>query len=139
MVHSTMGHIQFNIDPTNVGFYKELFDFLGWNVVAEDNTFLGTADENGASFWFVSALKPGDFDYDHFGVNHVAISTAKQKDVDAVTAFLQAKNVPALFDTPRHRPDFSGDGPDTYYQVMFESPDRLLFEVVYSGPKDLED
>ncbi len=37
--------------------------------------------------------------------------------------------------TPRHRPEFS-QGPDqTYYQVMFESPDRVLFEVVYTGPK----
>jgi hypothetical protein len=39
-----------------------------------------------------------------------------------------------LFDTPRHRPDFSQSPDHTYYQIMFESPDRILFEVVYTGP-----
>ena len=37
--------------------------------------------------------------------------------------------------TPRHRPEFSASEHDTYYQIMFESPDRVLFEVVYEGPK----
>ena len=27
-----------------------------------------------------------------------------------------------------------GDAQSTYYQVMFESPDHILFEVVYIGP-----
>lgn len=138
MVASKMGHLQLNIDPANVGFYKELFDFLGWTVLAQDDAFVGVGDANGASLWFVPALAPGGYDYDSYGVNHVAISTAAQKDVDATAAYLQEKGVAALFDTPRHRPDFSGDGADTYYQVMFESPDRLLFEVVYTGPRNAE-
>ena len=41
-----------------------------------------------------------------------------------------------LFETPRHRPDFAHGEDTTYYQVMFESPDRILFEIVYTGPKD---
>ena len=40
-----------------------------------------------------------------------------------------------LFETPRYRPDFSSE-PNTYYQIMFESPDRILFEIVYVGPND---
>jgi len=48
--------------------------------------------------------------------------------------YLKKAGVPALFETPRHRPDFCSSPDQTYYQVMFESPDRLLFEVVYSGP-----
>jgi hypothetical protein len=34
-----------------------------------------------------------------------------------------------------HRPEFSMSTEETYYQVMFESPDRILFEVVYTGTK----
>jgi hypothetical protein len=39
-----------------------------------------------------------------------------------------------LFETPRHRPEFSSED-STYYQIMFESPDRILLEFVYTGPK----
>jgi hypothetical protein len=55
--------------------------------------------------------------------------------VDTVAAFLRRKNVPALFGTPRHRPEFAEGEGQTYYQVMFTSPDHVLLEVVYIGPK----
>jgi hypothetical protein len=54
--------------------------------------------------------------------------------VDEMVAYLKAHGTPSLFGTPRHRPDFSSGSGQTYYQVMFESPDRVLFEVVYTGP-----
>ena len=73
-------------------------------------------------------------DYDGPGMNHVAIAAASQADVDATVGYLHDRGIEVLFDTPRHRPEFSGEG-TTYYQVMFESPDRVLFEVVYTGPK----
>ena len=47
--------------------------------------------------------------------------------------------VELVFETPHHRPEIIAGtgGPEgfTYYQVMFASPDNLLFEVVYTGPK----
>ena len=58
-----------------------------------------------------------------------------QADVDATVGYLEKQGVAALFETPRHRPDFATSETDTYYQVMFESPDGVLFEVVYTGPK----
>ena len=54
---------------------------------------------------------------------------------DDNTCLEWAKGVQPLFDTPRHRPEFRDDPKETYYQVMFESPDKVLFEVVYSGLK----
>lgn len=48
---------------------------------------------------------------------------------------LVEKGVSTLFETPRHRPDFMSEG-NTNCQIMFESPDHILFEVVYKGPKD---
>ena len=50
-------------------------------------------------------------------------------------AFLKRKGVAALFGTPRHRPEFAEGPGETYYQVMFASPDNVLLEVVYIGTK----
>jgi catechol 2,3-dioxygenase-like lactoylglutathione lyase family enzyme len=74
-------------------------------------------------------------DYDGPGMNHLAIGTEAQADVDATVDYLRGHGVELLFETPRHRPEFSRSDDQTYYQVMFESPDRILLEVVYTGPK----
>ncbi|MFN0147374.1 MAG: hypothetical protein ACKVT1_12755, partial [Dehalococcoidia bacterium] len=87
------------------------------------------------SLWFVADASGAVNDYDGVGMNHLGIGAESIADVDAVVAWLGAKGMPALFETPRHRPEFAGGPDDTYYQVMFESPDRVLFEVVYTGPK----
>jgi hypothetical protein len=49
-------------------------------------------------------------------------------------AYLTARGVAPLFNTPCHRPEFARDEQSTYYQVMFETPDRILIEIVYIGP-----
>lgn len=134
MEKSYLGHIVAWVDPKNLVFYKDLFTFLEWAVLYDDPNMLGMGDENGGSLWFGAPLKDHANDYDGIGVNHIGISVKKQEDVDAMVDYLKKRGIPALFETPRHRPEFSGPG-STYYQVMFETPDRLLFEVVYTGPK----
>ena len=134
MINSWLGHIQINIAPQNVAFYKEIFKVLGWTVLYEDDTAAGFGDKNNTSLWFMPSLKNGTNDYDNPGMNHVALAVAAQTDVDAMVTYLGEHDVEALFDTPRHRPDFCESPDQTYYQVMFESPDRILFEVVYTGP-----
>ncbi len=96
---------------------------------------LGVGNAGGASIWFAGGAKPLKNDYDGPGMNHFGIGAASIADVDATMAYLKSKGVAALFQTPRHRPDFASSEQDNYYQVMFESPDRILFEVVYIGPK----
>lgn len=130
-----LGHIQFNVQAANLPFYRELTAFLGWQTLYDTEEFIGVAEESGASLWFIGHVKPVSNDYDGPGMNHLAFSVAAQADVDATVAYLTAHGVELLFETPRHRPEFSGGPDDTYYQVMFESPDRILFEVVYTGPK----
>ena len=134
-MQSTLSHIQVNVAPENLNFYQELFASLGWNTVYQDDSMLGVAGANNASIWVIGNAKTVDNDYDGPGVNHLGIGVGAQADVDTAAKFIAARNIEHLFETPRHRPDFSGDGPDTYYQVMFESPDRVLFEIVYSGPR----
>lgn len=79
------------------------------------------------------------YDYDGRGTNHFAIGVNAQGDVDATVAYLRERGIAPLFETLRHRPeaiaDIGGPEGDTYYQVMFASPDNILLEVVYTGPK----
>jgi catechol 2,3-dioxygenase-like lactoylglutathione lyase family enzyme len=133
-----MGHIQININPGNLPFYKDLFGFLGWDVWYDDPNMLGVGVESGTSLWFTGPLKTVSNDYDGVGMNHLGIAVNSKDEVDQAVKYLQDRGVKALFDTPRFRPEFCS-GPDkAYYQVMFESPDRVLFEIVYTGPTPVE-
>lgn len=131
---SSVGHIQININPQNLPFYKDLLTFLGWSVWYEDPCMLGVGTDQGTSLWFAGQTKTVANDYDSIGMNHLGIAVPVKGDVDEVVNYLNERGVKALFDTPRHRPDFCSGPENTYYQVMFESPDRVLFEVVYTGP-----
>lgn len=71
-------------------------------------------------------------DRDSNGLNHLAFHVEKKEDVDTfVEEFMKPNSIEPLFETPRERPDFTGDK-GMYYQVMFELPGKLLFEVVYT-------
>jgi catechol 2,3-dioxygenase-like lactoylglutathione lyase family enzyme len=130
------GHVQFNVRPENLPFYKDLFGFLGWQMLYEGPGMLGVGDSGKGSLWFASeGLKDAANDYDGPGMNHIGIGTETQADVDAAAAYIAERGVPALFETPRHRPEFAGGDGQTYYQVMFETPDRILVEVVYTGAR----
>ena len=132
---SQLGHLQVNIDPANLPFYKDLMAFLGWDTLYDGDGMLGVGGTNGASLWFTPRASEDTNDYDAAGTNHLGIQMESQADVDAVASYLQGKGVAALFETPRHRPEFSSGPDQTYYQVMFETPDRILLEAVYTGTK----
>lgn len=132
---SGLGHIQFIVDPANIPFYRGMLTALGWTPLHEGEDVLGMQGEHGASFWFGGGERmdvPND--YDGIGVNHVALAAQSIADVDAFAAYLAEQGVETLFETPRHRPDFGMGEGQTYYQVMWKSPDNLLWEFVYIGP-----
>lgn len=130
-----IAHMQINVDETNMSFYKDLLTFLGWQIIYDDPNMLGAASVQDDSVWFVGGAKAVASDYDGPGVNHIAFGVESQADVDQAAVYLAEHGIKHLFETPRHRPEFTGSADQTYYQVMFESPDRLLFEIVYTGPK----
>lgn len=137
MIETKFGHIQFNVHPQNLPFYKELFNFLGWRTLEDDPTMLGVGANVFSSLWFFGGAKEScSNDYDGPGMNHLALQAQSQASVDQVVQYLREHNIPPLFETPRHRSEFSMDANHTYYQVMFETPDRILIEVVYMGPRD---
>lgn len=133
-----LAHVEIKIRPENLQFYREFMAFAGWPVLHEDAATLGVGGVGGTwndSLWFVAHANGAANDYDGVGMNHLSIGAESIADVDTVVAWLGEKGMPALFETPRHRPEFSAGPDQTYYQVMFETPDGLLFEVVYTGPK----
>ncbi|MGN6485348.1 MAG: VOC family protein [Thermomicrobiales bacterium] len=134
---SGFSHIQFIVDPANIPHYREIFTTLGWTPIHDDDMYLGLLGANGESFWFGGGAKTGGAnDYDGIGANHVAIAAESIADVDTFTEYLAEQGIPALFETPRHRPEFAAGEGQTYYQVMWASPDNLLWEFVYMGPLD---
>ena len=134
-MHAHLTHMQFNVQPGNVAFYKELLAFLGWQTLYEGEGMLGMADKHGVSLWFIGQVNQAHTDYDGLGMNHLALAAVSQADVDTVASYLAERDVELLFETPRHRPEFTRSAEETYYQVMFETPDRILLEVVYTGAK----
>jgi catechol 2,3-dioxygenase-like lactoylglutathione lyase family enzyme len=135
MQTAPIGHMQFNVRGENLPFYRDLLTFLGWRVIGEWPGMIGLGSLGGQSLWFIGQAREVSNDYDGPGLNHLAFAAASVADVDESVAWLHGRGVAALFETPRHRPDFSADEQSTYYQVMFETPDRILVEIVYIGPK----
>lgn len=146
-MQSRVGHILFNVRPDNLPFYRDLLSALGWSTIFEGAPpdgapMLGMAESSGASLWFSGEISGAEnanaganHYYDGQGANHFAFAVDAQADVDTAAKYLAANGIAALFETPRHRPEFAGSETETYYQVMFPSPDGVLFEVVYTGVK----
>lgn len=128
-------HIQVNISFKNLSFYKDLMSFLGWTIIFEKTDTIGFKSDRNGDLWFVNNSTQETNDYDKKGMNHLSLRVEKQTNVDEVTNFLKERHIQALFGTPRHRPEFTDKSSETYYQVMFNSPDNILFEVVYVGTK----
>ena len=131
---SHLGHVQIYIDYDNKEFYGDLMGLLGWSVFHEEEWETGYRSGQNGDVWIAAAAKEGQTDHDAIGVNHIAVQVETMDDIETVGTFLKERNVPVLFGTPRHRPEFAPEG-QTYYQIDFESLDKILFEVVYIGPK----
>jgi catechol 2,3-dioxygenase-like lactoylglutathione lyase family enzyme len=131
-----LSHLQVNVNAGNLPFYRDLLRLVGWDPLHSNETMEAFTSEGNVSLWCMGAATGPNNDSDGTGVNHIALAANSQAEVDRTVAFLEERGIARLFDTPRHRPDFSHDDTSTYYQVMFESPDGILFEHVYIGPKE---
>ena len=135
-MQTQLSHIQFNVGAANIPFYKDLMACLGWQIIYDSEEMFGAVNKSGVSLWFNGHVNGAVNDYDGPGMNHIGIGAQSQEDVDEVANYLKSRSVEWLFETPRHRPEFCQSPDNTYYQVMFETPDRILVEVVYAGPKN---
>jgi catechol 2,3-dioxygenase-like lactoylglutathione lyase family enzyme len=130
-----LGHLVFFGDSKNVGFYKSLFEYLEWKTIYDQGGVFGTTDGGGCDLWFEGESNGVHNDHDGTGMNHLAIVTEKKSDVDTAVVYLRENGVELLFGTPCNRPEHAESENHLYYSAMFESPDQILFEIVYSGPK----
>ncbi len=132
---SFLHHIQLNINTENIAFYIKLMEKLGFEVLAKDEGYAGFHLDSKSSIWFMPKTTDSNNNYDGVGLNHTSFGASSVAEVDEIVSWLKDQNISLLFDTPRHRAEFAMSEDETYYQVMFESPDKLLFEVVYTGKK----
>jgi len=135
LVKTHLGHLVFFGSPKNVGFYKDLFEFLGWKSIYDEGGIFGTTDGRGCDLWFEGLANGAQNDHDGAGLNHLALITEQQADVDTAATYLSGKGVKLLYGTPCNRPEHAESENHLYYSTMFESPDRILLEVVYTGLK----
>ena len=130
---SFMHHVQVNIDTQNIKFYTDLLDFLGWTAIMQTESFAGFHSEENGDVWFVPAQDNDVSSCNKRGLNHVCFGVSSVQEVDAFVDWLVRNAIKTFPETPKYKPGFGpGDG-EVYYQVMFESPDRILFEIVYTG------
>ncbi len=118
----------------NIQYYKEMFKILGIQTSYEgDNIYC--IESNGLSIWIMESTSENQNDRDSFGMNHFALRVDTIEEVNEFTEkFLSKNSIEALFDTPKHREDFSSDT-QGYFQVMFEMPGGILLEVVSTEKK----
>ena len=127
-------HLQVNVTPEHAGFYRDLFAWLDWDVVFTHELAHGVRGPNGTYLWFESIATDAPIDRDGRGVNHIAIGAGSKEVVDELARWLVGRAIEPLFGTPQHRPEFAANINGHYYQLMFESPDGILFEFVLTGP-----
>jgi catechol 2,3-dioxygenase-like lactoylglutathione lyase family enzyme len=132
-VRTKLGHVRFNVEEQNLGFYRELFAALGWRPWHDDERLLGVGDPTGSSLWFDAGVNGAVNDRHGAGFNHVAVHASARHEVDEAVAFLRGQGIELLFGTPCRRPEYESEA-SMYYSAMFESPDRILMEIVYIGP-----
>ena len=130
-----LSHLQINVTKDNLPVYKDLFAFLAFTPHYSDDSGVAFNSLGDTSLWFMAGAHDVPNDVDGPGVNHIGLAADSQAAVDATLAYLEEHGIEPLFETPRHRPEYSSGEDNTYYQVMFASPDGILFEHVYTGPK----
>ena len=133
-ISAKLGHVVLLIHDydLNVDIYKKLFKYFNFEFITDENYGIGVRMMNGSSLWVMKSTVEDINNRDGNGLNHIGFNVDSKKDVDQFTEeFLKVNNVETLFDTPKDRPDFTGDS-GNYYQVMFELPGKILFEVVFT-------
>lgn len=132
---ATLGHIQVNVDFSHIAFYTDLMKLFGWSELYADDAMAGYMGEGDVSIWFSQAPEVGTHNPSAMGLSHIGIKVENQDQVDEAVEYLKSHDIAPLHNTPAHRTEFAAGDDQTYYQVIFESPDKILFEVLYAGPK----
>jgi catechol 2,3-dioxygenase-like lactoylglutathione lyase family enzyme len=131
-------HVQLNVSPASIPFYKALLRDLGYTFVREEPDMFG-ATNGTTDLWIMQTdprYAPRGFHRKAAGVNHIAFRVPSRADVDRFARdFLAAHGIPALYGGPREYPEYCPG----YYAVFFESPDRLKLELAHIPQEERRD
>jgi catechol 2,3-dioxygenase-like lactoylglutathione lyase family enzyme len=123
-------HVQLNVSPASMTFYRALLRHLGYTLVNDGPTMFG-ATNGSTDLWITETdarYASRGFHRRAAGLNHIAFRVPSRADVDRFAQdFLAAHRIPALYGGPREYPEYRPG----YYAVFFESCDRLKLEVVH--------
>ena len=124
-------HLTINISDyeKSLPFYKDLFSYLGWQVVKEGAKHAGFTDGS-AEIWLKETgedYKKSGYHRKRTGVNHLAFRVKTREEVDQFyREFLVPRKISSLYGSPKPFPQYT----NKYYAAFFEDPDRLKLEVV---------
>ena len=125
---ATFYHLQINV--SNLGFYRALFDFLGYRVIAEGEEHFAVTDGH-FDLWVMQvegSCRHLPFHRKAAGFNHLALRVSRKEEVDRFCKeFLEARGISALYDGAKEYPEYQAG----YYAVYFEDPDRMKLEIVF--------
>ena len=123
-------HVQLNVSPASMPFYKALLRYLGYTMMREDPEMFG-ATNGTADLWIMQTdarYARRGFHRKATGLNHLAFRVPSPADVDRFARdFLAVHAIPTLYGGPREYPEYRRG----YYAVFFESPDRLKLEIAH--------
>src|SRR5262249_47376061 len=102
--------------------------------IYDEGGVFGLTNDGECALWFEGEANGAHNDYDGAGLNHLAITTEQQADVDTAATYVRGKGVALLFETPCNRPEHAASDNHLYFPAMSPPPARTLFEVVTAGP-----
>jgi catechol 2,3-dioxygenase-like lactoylglutathione lyase family enzyme len=125
-----VGHV--GIEVSNLskskGFYRALFDTLGFKVIMDSEDGIGLSNQN-FQVWITELSKPrvqrkAPTGEEFIVADHLAVRVGDKKTVDAVDREMKRKKFEPLFPCEEHRQFEPG-----YYAVSFCDPDNYVIEV----------
>src|SRR5260221_651601 len=127
-----IGHgIRVNNFNKSLSFYRQRFDFLGFEMIDDFTDMIGWRNGRTA-FWITGTDKTGwkrAFRPDDVGLHHYAFELRDRQDVDELQDFLKKIDTEIV--------DPASTYYDDYYAVYFRDPDGMKLEGMTYGPRHL--
>lgn len=123
-------HVQINVSDAagSFPFYRDLFAYLGHEVVDESEHHLGISDGT-VTLWLIQteeAHRGTSFERHGTGLHHLAFRAADYDEVIRFSdEFLAPRCIATLGGSPKAYPEYS----ETYFAVSFLDPEGICIEI----------
>jgi catechol 2,3-dioxygenase-like lactoylglutathione lyase family enzyme len=135
VARAIVGHVGIEVSDLSrsKGFYRALFEGLGFKAIMEDEDGIGFSNQN-FQVWITQLSAPrvkrkAPTAEEFVVADHLAILVQDKETVDAIDAEMKKNKFQPLFQCEEH-PQFEPG----YYAVSFCDPDNYVIEI-YARPK----